>query len=320
MDDPAAWQRKLGVVLRITERAIRTWPLNEWALLHQLLPDGDSSRPEPLRFRPDKGSSLGFDDLGFVPELGDNLVSSTARYPVMMATENLVGAAQVHGRAFEQRRTNAASVASLCRCAIEASARTIWLLAGTSRNERRARCLGYIQSERQPQQAFIRIEEKVFAKRDVATDDPEYQDFLRHRADYERGQTLISSVPKNERKKPPGQYSDIVAWSARWIDENPPVHALEQTSLGMELGADRFYSSASSFVHGFKWMSTYIHEDVDTLAVVADGLAAALVMTESAIALFEAQATHPARVVVRRKNYPDWLAPTVDEWALRYHG
>jgi len=316
--DAAAWSQKVGVVLRITERAIRTWPLNEWALLRLVLPDGGSSDPDPWRFMPDKGSSLAFDDLGFMPGLGDHVVSATARFPVMMATENLVGAAQVHGSAFQQRRTNVASVASLCRCAIEGSAKTIWLLAGTSREERRARCLGFMQSERLPQQGFIRIEEQVFAKRKVATDAPEYKNFLRHRTEHDDGQKLIAVMPKAQRKKPPSNYSDIVAWSAKWIDANPPGHPTDQTTLGMELGAGRFYSYASSFVHAHKWMSDYIRDDITSLKTVADGFAAALIMTECAVALFEAQSTHPARTVVRRRNYPQSLVPTVDAWASRY--
>ncbi|HUB55694.1 MAG TPA: hypothetical protein VMB04_11090 [Mycobacterium sp.] len=160
----AAWSQKLELVLRITERAVRTWPLNEWALLRPALSDG-ASKSSPRLFIPDKGSSLGFDDLGFMPELGNRVVSSTARFPVMMATDNLVGAAQAHGAAFQQQRTNIAAVASLCRCAIEASAKTIWLLADPSREERRARCLGFTQSERQPQEGFIRIEEASFKTR-----------------------------------------------------------------------------------------------------------------------------------------------------------
>jgi hypothetical protein len=52
--------------------------------------------------------------------------------------------------------------------------------------------------------------------------------------------------------------------------------------------------------------------------MTADGFAAALIMTESAVALFEAQAASEARAIVRRKNYPELLVPTVDAWAPRY--
>ena len=92
-------------------------------------------------------------------------------------------------------------------------------------------------------------------------------------------------------------------WSAKWIDANPPAHAADELPLGMELGADRFYSIGSSFVHGFKWMTDYICDDEATLKVVAEGFAAAVVMTECAVCLFEAPATNAARAAVRRANY-----------------
>ena len=162
-----------------------------------------SQRSGSWRFMPDQRElSLAFDDLGFMPELGDHVVSSAARFPVMMATENLVGAAQVHGAAFQQRRTNITAVASLCRCAVEASANTIWLLAGTSREERRARCLGFMQSERLPQQGLIQVKEQAFVKRNVRRRcAPEYKNFLRHRIEHDDRQKLIAAVPKVRTKE-----------------------------------------------------------------------------------------------------------------------
>ena len=55
--------RMVGLVMGLTERAVRTWPLGEWALLRRVLPDGGSTAPEPRRFMPDKGSSLALDGL-----------------------------------------------------------------------------------------------------------------------------------------------------------------------------------------------------------------------------------------------------------------
>ena len=72
--------------------------------------DNSSRGPDPARFVPDKGNSLALDDSGFMPELGEmgqNLVSSTARFPAMTAAENLVGASQVHGAAIQQKPTKA---------------------------------------------------------------------------------------------------------------------------------------------------------------------------------------------------------------------
>lgn len=306
--------------MRITDRAVRAWPLNEWALWRHVEPDGGSSKPGIRRMMPDKGSSLAFDDLDFMTDLGDFVVSSTARFPVMSATDSLVGAAQAHTAAFKEGRTNIAAVLSLCRCAIEASAKTIWLLEDPRRGERRARAIGFTQSERQPQQSFLRIEQKVFSARGLPTDSPEYGAFLRHRAEYDRRAALISAVPKAERRKPPGSYEDIVTWSAKWIDKNPAPHVSDESTLGMELGSNRFYSYASSFVHAYKWMTDYVHDDEDTMKILADGFAAAVIMTECAVALFEAQSAHPAKVSVRLRHCPNSLWPTIKEWAPRYWG
>lgn len=61
------------------DRAGRAWRMGEWALLHQVRADGSSKPRDPSRFAPDRGSSLDLDDRHFLPELGANLVSSTAR-------------------------------------------------------------------------------------------------------------------------------------------------------------------------------------------------------------------------------------------------
>lgn len=318
VNDPASRLRKVGIVMRITDRIVRAWPLNEWALWRRVDSDGGTSEVGVRRMVPDRGSSLGFDDLDFMTALGSSVVSSTARYPVMSATESLVGAAQAHAAAFQEGRTNVAAVVSLCRCALEASAKTIWLLADPSRKERRARALGFTQSERQPQQSYHRIEERVLAARSLPTDSPEYQGFQRHRAEYDRRAALITAVPKAERKKPPGNHSDFVTWSARWIDANPAPHVADESALRMELGSDRFYAYASSFVHSYKWMTDYVHDDEDTLKMLGDGLAAAVIMTECAVALFEAQSTHPVRLPIRLRHCPNALWPTIEEWAPRY--
>jgi hypothetical protein len=86
----------------------------------------------------------------------------------------------------------------------------------------------------------------------------------------------------------------------------------------MELGSSRFYSYASSFVHGFKWMTDYVHDDEDTMTILSDGFAAAVIMTECAVALFEAQSTHPERGSIRLQHCPKLLWPTINAWAPRY--
>ena len=68
---------------------------------------------------------------------------------------------------------------------------------------------------------------------------------------------------------------------------------------------------------GFKWATRYVRRERELLGVVADSLAAALIMTESAIALFEAQAQNLTGMQ-REQLYPDLRAPTIRAWSLRY--
>lgn len=292
----------------------------EWALLCQVRTDGSSKPRDPSRFVPDRGSSLALDDSGFTSELGLNLVSSTARFPVMSAAESLVGAAQAYGAAIRERRTSNISTGTLCRSAIENAAKTIWLLGDESRKVRRARCLGYAEREVGYQRQYIEIEEKFFKARDDSRKDADYKVFKETERRYTTRLNLLTSLPKAARLKPEKRYEFFIEWAGNWIDNNPPPHITNANGLkyGMSLGAQRFYAVGSSFVHGYKWMTEYIGSDEDVMAQISDSLGAALIMIECAVALYEAQATHPAKSVVRARNYPDYLEATVAAWRPIY--
>ena len=322
---------RANLMFDVADRAVRSWRLGEWALLHRVRDDGSSHGPDIARFVPDRGSSLALDDTGFAtdiaatmlpladPDMRENLVSTTARFPAMVAAENLVGAVQVHGAALKERRTSNVSIGTLCRSAIENAAKTVWLICETDRAVRRSRCLGYIARERSYQKGYIEIEERIYGLR-ADTSSPQYQLFDETKQKYEKRHELIEALPLDTVKRPPRGFEKIVAEAARWIEENPPPHFIESNGLqdGMTLGAQRFYAFGSSFVHGYKWMSDYVAGERDILAQISDGLAAAVIMTECAVALYEAQSTHPARIAGRRKNYPPWLEPTVEAWRPRY--
>lgn len=112
--------------------------------------------------------------------------------------------------------------------------------------------------------------------------------------------------------------TQLVKDAAQWVQENPPAHAVGLLGGGVSYAvlAERMYNLTSSFVHGFKWATWYVHKERELLGVVADSFAAALIMTESAVALFEAQAQNSK--TQRALNYPDILAPTISEWSYRY--
>ncbi|TQK29786.1 hypothetical protein FBY28_2794 [Arthrobacter sp. SLBN-53] len=296
------------------DRAARAWRIGEWALLHQVRADGSSKPLDSSRFVPDRGSSLDLDDRPCLPELGANFVSSTARFPVMNAAECLVGAS------LEQKRTSTLSTGILCRSAIESAAKTIWLLADPNRAVRRARSLGYTEREIGYQKKYIAVETRFLEVRTDERRDAARQSFAETEQQFRERLNFLTSLPKAARQRPPSDYEFFVRWAGEWIDQNPPPHITDADGLphGMSIGAERFYTVGSSFVHGYKWMTAYLGTEENVLTQLAESLAAAVIMTECAVALYEAQATHPARARVRRKNYPDHLDPTVSLWADRY--
>jgi hypothetical protein len=82
--------------------------------------------------------------------------------------------------------------------------------------------------------------------------------------------------------------------------------------------AKRFCTVGSSFVHGYKWMAAHLGTDEDVLAQLADRLAAAVIITECALALHQDQATHPARAVLRCSNNPPYIMSAVSLLRHRY--
>lgn len=302
------------------DRATRAWRMGEWALLHQVRVDGSSKPRNASQFVPDRGSSLNLDDTHFVQELGENLVSSTARFPVMNAAECLVSASQAFGASLEQKRTSTLSTGILCRSAIENAAKTIWLLADPNRSVRRARCLGYTEREIGYQKGYIAAETRFLNVRTDEGRNAARQSFAETEQAYRKRLNFLTSLPKSARQRPPSDYEFFVRWAGDWIDKHPPPHITDADGLryGMSIGAERFYTVGSGFVHGYKWMTAYLGTEEDMLAQLADSLAAAVIMTECAVALYEAQATHPARVLSRCKNYPAYLESTVSLWRRLY--
>ena len=76
--------------------------------------------------------------------------------------------------------------------------------------------------------------------------------FVETRERYEKRHNLIVSLPEGDVVRPPRKFEKIVVKAAEWIDDNPPPHVTDSNGLqnGMSMGARRFCSFGSSFVHG----------------------------------------------------------------------
>jgi hypothetical protein len=270
----------------------------------------------PNRIHPD--SRFARDNAAVTLEDEPSLVSSTALYPTMNASEHLVAAAQVIAFALTKGQTRTSAVAALCRVAMESSAKTIWLINENDTDERLRRCYGFIKAERGWQDKFDELEAEALAMRTDPLADGQRAQFEKHRERFAKRQIQITDLPANARKGPPGPL-DLVGAAADWMDEHLPRKPdPELDKVIHQRGAKSFYSLGSGFVHGFKWLTDYVSDDSDLLAVTLDAFGNALRMTECAVSLFEAQSIGPQPDPRRSRNYPRGLGETVAAWAPRY--
>jgi hypothetical protein len=295
--------KRAMLIAYIGDRAVQANDFLEWGL-----------RPRPV----ESGSRFAVDDDEVPLEDAHNLISSTARFPAMNATENLVAAAQVVAFAFTKGQARTSAVSVLCRTAMESAAKTIWLISEPVPVERRRRCFGFIESERGWQDKFDKIEAETLAVRTDQLVAAERRRFQEHRQRFEKRLAQITDLPAEERRRLPGP-TKVVDEAADWVDVNRPRDPdPELDKVMMPRGAKGFYSLGSGFVHGFKWASDYVDSDVELLEMTVDAFGAALRMTECAVSLFEAQSVGPVPSSSRTRNYPAGLAEIIAEWAPRY--
>jgi hypothetical protein len=92
----------------------------------------------------------------------------------------------------------------------------------------------------------------------------------------------------------------------------------ELANNGLQGGAKSFYSYGSSFVHGYYWMTDY-GGGMRLFGMIADSFAAAINMTECAVALYEAVCRAPEGDRERTESYlPARLEPTIAQWTGLY--
>jgi hypothetical protein len=159
MTDP-----RLAVLQRTYDRAKRGRALKDWGL-----------KPQPY----DPDSSLALDDDGFMVELG-GLVNITALFPIMNATDNLAAVADLIEIRPKTKNAHITSLSALCRTAVEAAAKTIWLLSPTDRADRQARCIGFTDSELAAQRGFHSVERRRLQTQPNYERNPIYAQFVEH--------------------------------------------------------------------------------------------------------------------------------------------
>lgn len=140
-----------------------------------------------------------------------------------------------------------------------------------------------------------------------------------NRAHQQKQAELVKRLYDNYPVAKPEPFGTTITLAAEWVDAHLPKHDTgELASSGLRGGAKAFYSWGSSLVHGCKWALEYA-PGVRLFGMIADSLAAAIYMTECAVALFEAACRGPERERETSESYvPARLEPTIAAWTDLY--
>lgn len=274
--------------------------------------------------RPHPQSRLAHDDAAVTLEGEKTLVSSTALYPTMNASESLTAAAEVIAFALTQGQMRTSATAALCRIAMESSAKTIWLISETDTEERIRRCYGFLKGERGQQEGFEKLEAAALEARSDPMAEADLAEFEKRRGREVERHAKIAALPADAIIGPTGGPMKFVENAEDWMDKRLPRKPDPDLDRVMHpRSAKAFYSLGSGFVHGFKWLAGYVFDnqeldDSGLLAVTLDAFGNALRMTEAAVSLFEAQSNGPQPDPKRMRNYPKSLADIVSDLAADY--
>lgn len=195
---------------------------------------------------------------------------------------------------------------------METSARTIWLLSDPDRAVRRDRCMSIEMEQLEQQNRFLKIDEES----ETNGRNPRPHHIVEINGAHRRKHAALLTKPKETYTftKPPSFTKTITA-AAQWVDDHVPAHDTgEIAEHGLEEGARAFYSYGSSFVHGYYWMIDYAR-DARLFGMIADGLAAAIFMTECAVCLYEAACRMPGGRRSADSLVPARLEPTITQWS-----
>lgn len=307
--------QRVEIVQRTAAKANRGAELRPWAM-------------QVKRQLVDPGSSLAYDDHGFMTDYAGDMVSGTALFPIMNAIDSLTAVAElIDGRDDSGDRKGSgdhhtSSILTLTRMAAESAATTIWLLSDPDRAVRRSLSVRFTSSELNAQRAFHSHTRKWYERGPGEKQSVPYRHFLEHiRLFEERVKMLTQGTQQTPANRVKGS-GDVVAAAAKWLDQHPPQHDptdLYGSPFGFEDVAARFYNLNSALVHGLKWPLDYMpNGEIDMARMIVEAVNIAVTMAECAVALFEAQAQNHATKTDRPILYPDRLQPSVETWAALY--
>jgi hypothetical protein len=269
-----------GALDRIDQRGKRARELYRWGL-----------HPHHA----EAGSPLATDNASFEAAYplalsGGVGVTEESLFPLMSAAENLNAAGLLIEQRSRNRNVHAMPVMQLCRSAMESSARTIWILGDPECEVRRDRALSVLVEQLEQQKRFL-----IIADASVTSGPNQLPSNLvaMNRAHQQKQADLVKRLRDNYTVAKPESFSKTIGLAAEWVDKRLPAHDTgELAANGLGGGAKMAYSWGSGFVHGYKWAVDYV-PGVRLFGMIADSLAAAINMTECAVALYEAVCRAP---------------------------
>jgi hypothetical protein len=290
-----------GALDRIDQRGTRARELYQWGLHPHHAEDGSPLAADNASFEAAYPLALS----------GGVGVTEESLFPMMSAAENLNAAGLLIEHRPDNGNVHAMPVMQLCRSAMESSARTIWILGNPNRDVRRDRTLSVLVEQLEQQKRFLVIADAA------ANNGPNQLPpnlVAMNRAHQQKQADLVKRLRDNYTVAKPESFSKTIALAAEWVDTHLPAHDTGELAANrLQGGAKMSYSWGSGFVHGYKWATDYV-PGVRLFGMIADSLAAAVNMTECAVALYEAACRAPGGQRSSDSFVPARLEPTIAQW------
>ena len=251
-------------------------------------------------------------------QVGGDQVSITARFPIMNAIDCLVSVHELIAWRPKSHNSHGASLVSLCRTALSSRRRSpsgcfqariaSCAEARASDSIPRTQC-----STQRSYSALGSFSNPIPIGCRVNSTRISWSTF-----DCSTSESTRCARPKTRHPRSKCSATKVVQSAARWIDQNPPVHAAKDggpygnSPHGFEDAAVSFYRHSSAIMHGLKWPLDYMPDgEVDLSRLIVNGVNIAVGTAKCAVALYEAQAQQRIPRITRQRHYPRRLTPTI---------